>query len=115
MQLAGEAYRQGKHQEALAIYSELVSQGITDALLNRASLLYGEAEFTGSLADARKYLEVEQPKVEGYVLLASSLIKSKAEITEKDRELLEKGKSAYPYHKKLQDTLTVLNEKVDDS
>ena len=67
------------------MYNELVEQGVSDALLNRASLLYGEAEFAGSLADARKYLEVEQPKVEGFVLLANSLIKSKVEITEKDR------------------------------
>ena len=46
-----------------------------EALLNRASLLLSTVQYQEALRDATRYLGLEEPIVQGYVVFASCLIK----------------------------------------
>lgn len=52
-------------------------------MLNRSSVYYTQAEYELSLADANKYILLsEKPQVQGFILLASNLIKQKKLLSE---------------------------------
>ena len=96
MRTALEEFNNGNTAKAIQIYGDIIKSGqvsAEEALLNRASAYYSIGSYVESKADIIEYLDrTQKANVQGYIIFANNLIKTKALMNQQEINLINRGK-----------------------